>query len=162
MMQREGNDNMKNIWHIIQAVVAAAGAGLGWFLGGLDGLLIALIAFAMMDYVTGVCCAIADHTLSSMIGFRGILKKVLMFVLVGAANLIDVYLIKTGEPLRTAVIFFFISNEGISLLENAARLGLPIPSKLKNILQILHDKAEEQDKDKEETPDDDNVPPGDE
>lgn len=133
---------MKEFWSVIQLIIAAIGGWLGWFLGGCDGLLYALIAFAVVDYLTGIMCAIVDRTLSSTVGFKGIFKKLLIFILVGVANVIDVQVIGNGSVIRTAVIFFYISNEGISLLENAGRLGLPIPVSIKNVLQQLHDKAE--------------------
>lgn len=136
---------MKEFWNSIQVVLAAIGGWLGWFLGGCDGLLFALIAFAAADYITGVMCAIADKTLSSEVGFRGICRKVLIFILVGIANILDVQVIGSGSILRTAIIFFYISNEGISLLENAGHLGLPIPEKLKEVLEQLHDRSEKED-----------------
>lgn len=120
----------------------AVGGWLGWFMGGCDGLLYAIIAFVVIDYLTGVMCAFADHTLSSEVGFRGICRKVLIFLLVGMANILDVSVIGNGSVLRTAVIFFYISNEGVSLLENAGHLGLPIPQKMKDVLEQLHDKSE--------------------
>lgn len=141
---------MKEFWNRIQLVFTAIGGWLGWFLGGCDGLLFALIAFVVIDYITGVMCAINDHTLSSEVGFRGICRKVLIFLLVGIANILDVQVIGTGSVLRTAVIFFYISNEGVSLLENAGRLGLPIPQKLKDILAQLHDRADGTDEKKED------------
>ena len=134
---------MKEFWNIIQLVFTAVGGWLGWFLGGCDGLLYALVAFAVIDYVTGVMCAAVDRKLSSEVGFRGIFKKVMVFLLVGIANIIDAQVIGTGCVLRTAVIFFYISNEGVNLLENAGHLGLPIPKKLKEILEQLHDRAED-------------------
>ena len=100
----------------------------------------------MIDYITGVMCAIADKNLSSEVGFKGICRKVLIFLLVGIANVLDVQVIGTGSVLRTAVIFFYISNEGVSLLENAAHLGLPVPEKIKIVLEQLHDRAESEDK----------------
>lgn len=133
---------MKEFWNTIQFVIAAIGGWLGWFLGGCDGLLFALIAFAAADYVTGVMCAVADKKLSSEVGFRGICRKMLIFILVGIANILDVQVIGSGSVLRTAIIFFYISNEGISLLENAGHLGLPIPEKLKVVLEQLHDRSE--------------------
>jgi toxin secretion/phage lysis holin len=136
---------MKEFWNVIQLVFAAIGGWLGWFLGGCDGLLYALIAFVVVDYVTGVMCAVIDKKLSSAVGFRGIFKKVLIFLLVGVANILDAQVIGTGCVLRTAVIFFYISNEGVSLLENAGHLGLPIPTKLKAVLEQLHDRAEKED-----------------
>ena len=134
---------MKEFWTTIQIAFAAVGGWLGWFLGGCDGLLYALIAFVVIDYITGVMCAITDHTLSSEVGFRGICRKVLIFLLVGIANILDVNVIGTGSVLRTAVIFFYISNEGVSLLENAAHLGLPVPEAIKTVLEQLHDRSED-------------------
>lgn len=132
---------MKELWNVIQIGLAAAGAWLGWFLGGMDGLIYAMLVFVIADYATGVMCAISDKHLSSEIGFKGICKKVLIFVLIGVANLIDIYIIKSGSMLRTATIFFYLSNEGISLLENAAHLGLPVPQKIKDILKQLNEKS---------------------
>lgn len=137
---------MKEFWNTIQFVFAAVGGWLGYFLGGCDGLLYALLAFVMIDYITGVMCAIADKKLSSSVGFKGICRKVLIFLLVGIANILDVQVIGTGSVLRTAVIFFYISNEGVSLLENAGHLGLPIPVKIKAVLEQLHERAESEDK----------------
>ena len=137
---------MKEFWATIQLVLAAIGGWLGWFLGGCDGLLYALIAFVVVDYITGIMCAVVDKKLSSSVGFKGIFKKVLIFTLVGIANVLDVQVIGTGSVLRTAIIFFYISNEGVSLLENAGHLGLPIPAKLKAVLEQLHDRAEKEDK----------------
>ena len=122
---------MKEFWNFIQMVFMAVGGWLGWFMGGCDGLLYAL-----------VMCAFADHTLSSEVGFRGISRKVLIFLLVGMANILDVAVIGNGSVLRTAVIFFYISNEGVSLLENAGHLGLPIPKKMQEVLEQLHDRGE--------------------
>lgn len=133
---------MKEFWNSIQLIFAALGGWLGYFLGGCDGLLYALLAFVVIDYITGVVCAIADKNLSSEVGFKGICRKVLIFMLVGIANILDVEVIGTGSVLRTAVIFFYISNEGVSLLENAAHLGLPVPEKVKIVLEQLHDRAE--------------------
>lgn len=133
---------MKEFWNTMQMVFAAVGGWLGYFLGGCDGLLIALVVFAVVDYITGVMCAISDKKLSSEVGFRGICRKVLIFFLVGVANILDVQVIGTGSVLRTAIIFFYLSNEGVSLLENAAHLGLPVPQKLKDVLEQLHDRAE--------------------
>lgn len=133
---------MKEFWNTIQLIFAAIGGWLGYFVGGCDGLLYALIAFAVIDYITGVMCAISDHTLSSQVGFRGICRKVLIFLLVGIANILDIHVLGNGSVLRTAVIFFYISNEGVSLLENAAHLGLPIPEKVKDVLEQLHGRAE--------------------
>ena len=121
------------------------GGWLGYFLGGCDGLMYTLLAFVVLDYLTGIMCAIVDKKLSSEIGFRGIFKKVLIFVLVGVGHLLDVQVLGEVGILRTAVIFFYLSNEGVSLIENAAHLGLPIPEKLKAVLEQLHDRAEKED-----------------
>ena len=137
---------MKEFWNTIQFLFAGIGGWLGYFLGGCDGLLIALLLFVITDYITGVMCAIADKKLSSAVGFKGICRKVLIFLLVGIANILDMQVIGTGSVLRTAVIFFYISNEGVSLLENAGHLGLPIPVKIKSVLEQLHDRAESEEK----------------
>ena len=134
---------MREIWNMIQAVFTMVGGWLGYFLGGCDGLLFALVLFVAMDYITGVMCAAADRKLSSEVGFQGICRKVLLFLLVGMANVLDVNVIGTGSVFRTAVIFFYLSNEGLSLLENAGHLGLPIPAKLKAVLEQLHRQSEE-------------------
>lgn len=133
---------MKDLWNTIQIIFTALGGWLGWFLGGFDGLLYTLVAFVVVDYITGVMCAIADKNLSSSVGFKGICRKVLIFTLVGIAHIIDTNVIGDGSVLRTAVIFFYLSNEGVSLLENASHLGLPIPEKMKDILEQLHNRAE--------------------
>ena len=137
-------DDMKEFWNLIQFIFTAIGGWLGYFLGGCDGLLIALVVFVAVDYLTGVMCAISDKKLSSEVGFKGICRKVLIFLLVGIANILDVQVIGTGSVRRTAVIFFYLSNEGVSLLENAAHLGLPVPEKMKDILAQLHDRAEKE------------------
>ena len=134
---------MKEIWNWIQLALSAVGGAIGWFFGGLDGLIYALLVFVIADYITGVMCAIADKQLSSEVGFKGICKKVLIFVMVGIGHIMDTYLIGNGGVLRTAIIFFYCSNEGISMLENAGHLGLPIPAKLKDILEQLHDRTED-------------------
>lgn len=134
---------MKEFWNTIQFVFAVIGGWLGYFLGGCDGLLYALLAFVVIDYLTGIMCAINDHSLSSEVGFRGICRKVLIFLLVGIANILDVSVIGSGSVLRTAVIFFYISNEGLSLVENAAHLGLPVPEKIKAVLEQLHDRTDD-------------------
>lgn len=104
---------MKEFWNMIQFVFAGIGGWLGYFLGGCDGLLIALILFAVTDYITGVMCAISDKKLSSAVGFKGICRKVLIFLLVGIANILDVQVIGTGSVLRTAVIFFYIDRKSV-------------------------------------------------
>ena len=132
---------MKEFWNIIQVIIAGIGGWLGWFLGESDGLLYTLIAFVAVDYITGVMCAVADKKLSSQVGFKGICRKVLIFALVGIGHVLDVLdtqVIGAGSVLRTAVIFFYLSNEGVSLIENTAHLGLPVPEKIKEVLSQLH------------------------
>ena len=133
---------MITFWNWFQVGIAAIGGGLGWFLGGCDGFLYALLVFVVLDYVTGIMCAVLDKQLSSAVGFRGIFKKVLIFLMVGIAHILDEQIIGSGSALRTAVIFFYLSNEGLSLLENAAHIGLPIPDKMKNVLAQLHGREE--------------------
>ncbi|MDO4846481.1 MAG: phage holin family protein [Oscillospiraceae bacterium] len=136
------NFSIDVIWMKIQMAITVIGGWLGYFLGGLDGLMIALIIFMMLDYITGLMCAVADKKLSSTVGFKGICKKVLILMLVGVANMMDVHVMGTGSALRGAVIAFYLSNEGLSLLENAAHIGLPIPDRMKNVLAQLHDRED--------------------
>ena len=136
------NFSIDVIWMKIQMAITVIGGWLGYFFGGLDGLMIALIIFMMLDYITGLMCAVADKKLSSTVGFKGICKKVLILILVGVANVMDVHVMGTGSALRGAVIAFYLSNEGLSLLENAAHIGLPIPDRMKNVLAQLHDRED--------------------
>ena len=131
------------IWTKLQMAIAAVGGWLGYFLGGMDGLLTALLIFMTVDYVTGLMCAVADKKLSSSVGFKGICKKVLIIMLVGVAHIVDLHVVGTGNALRGAVVCFYLSNEGVSLLENAAHLGLPIPEKMKSILAQLHNRIDD-------------------
>ena len=133
---------MKQIWTLIQIAFSALGGFIGWFLGGNDGFIYALLAFVAIDYITGIMCAIADKELSSEVGFKGICKKVLIFALVGIGNLLDIYILGQAGIMRNVVIFFYLSNEGVSILENASHLGLPVPEKLKEILKQLHNRKE--------------------
>lgn len=134
---------MKEIWIWIQAAIAAVGGWIGYLLGGWDGFIYALIAFVIIDYITGLMCAVLDKKLSSEVGFRGIFKKVLIFSLVAIGHIIDKSIIGDSSVIRTAVIFFYLSNEGVSILENAAHIGLPVPQKLKDILEQLHNRTED-------------------
>ena len=141
---------MKEFWHVIQAAFAAIGGWLGYFLGGCDGLLYALLIFVLIDYLTGVMCAINDHKLSSAVGFRGLCRKVLTFMLVGIAHVLDVYILGQPGVIRTAVIFWALANNGLSIIENSTHLGLPVPEQLKQVLEQLHDRAEKSAKDTED------------
>lgn len=124
-------------WGITQGVFASFGAALSLFLGSIDGLIIALVAFVTADYVSGVMAAISEKQLSSRVGFKGIFRKIIIFTLVGLANLLDVHVLGDTGVLRTATIFFYISNEGVSLLENATRLGLPVPGRIREALDVI-------------------------
>jgi len=127
------------LWNSLSTVFTAGGGWLGWYLGGWDGFLYALVVFTVIDYITGLMCAVINKNLSSEIGAKGIFKKILIFALVGIGYTIDMYLLGNGSAIRTAVIFFFISNEGVSILENATHIGLPVPPQMKAILAQLHD-----------------------
>lgn len=140
---------MKEFWNIIQVIFAAVGGWLGFFIGGCDGLVYALLIFVIIDYITGIMLAITERKLSSAVGFKGICRKVLIFAMVGIANILDIHVLGEAGVLRTAVIFFYISNEGISLIENGTRLGLPVPESLKTVLHQLH-KSDEAEKGDEE------------
>ncbi|WP_455716672.1 phage holin family protein [Anaerosporobacter sp.] len=117
--------------HIIEGVA-------GWIFAGFDSLIYALIAFTAIDYITGILLAIHTKKLSSTVGFKGISKKFLIFLIVTMGNIIDNYVVGTGRTIRTLVIMFYLANEGFSILENAGQLGLPIPEKLKDALQKLN------------------------
>ena len=143
------------VWTKLQMAITAVGGWLGYFVGGVDGLLTALIIFMVIDYITGLMCAIADKKLSSAVGFKGICKKVLIILLVGVAHIVDLHVVGTGDALRSAVICFYLSNEGVSLLENAAHLGLPVPEKMKSVLAQLHGREEEATSEAEQTAEED-------
>ena len=144
------NFSIDIVWAKIQMAVAAIGGWIGYFVGGVDGLMTALLIFMVLDYITGLMCAIADKQLSSAVGFKGICKKVLILMLVGVAHIVDLHVVGTGDALRSAVVCFYLSNEGLSLLENAAHIGLPIPDKMKDVLAQLHGRTDEIDKATEE------------
>ena len=139
---------MKEIWNWVQMVVTAIGGFLGYFLGGMDSFLYALIAFVVIDYITGLMVAAIQKKVSSEVGFKGICKKMLIFILVGVANIVDKQIIGNGSAIRTAVIFFYLSNEGISILENTALIGLPVPQKLRDVLEQLKGPVDKEDNDK--------------
>jgi toxin secretion/phage lysis holin len=136
---------MKDFIHTLQLLFTAIGGYIGWFLGGFDGLVYALVAFVVIDYITGVMVAVLEKKLSSNIGFKGIFKKVLIFTFVGIGHIIDFHIIKNGSAVRTAVIFFYLSNEGLSIVENATRIGLPVPEQLKAVFKELRKEDEKND-----------------
>ncbi|HEM4248727.1 TPA: phage holin family protein [Streptococcus suis] len=122
---------------------SAIGGIIGSIFGELDGFLYALLVFMVIDYLTGMMAAILEKNLSSSIGKKGIFKKVMIIFLVAMAHMIDLHLVKQGGAVRTAVIFFYFSNEGLSILENATRLGLPIPNRIRNVLRQLQEEHKE-------------------
>ncbi len=128
---------MNDLIEGIRIAIVTVGGFIGGMIGGFDGLIYSLITFVLIDYLTGVMAAIVDRQLSSEIGFKGIFKKVSIFMLVALGHIIDSKLLGTGTALRTAIILFYSSNEGISILENATRMGLPIPKKIKSVLEQL-------------------------
>lgn len=138
---------MSKLWNVLSGVFAAIGLWLGLFIGPVNGLLIALIVFVLTDYVTGFASAIVRKELSSSVGFKGLARKILIFLIVGIANVLDVYVLNANAVLRTAVILFYMCNEGLSIIENAGEIGLPIPKKLKDVLAQLRKKSGEDDKD---------------
>lgn len=133
---------MSTVIEMVKAGIATIGGYIAWFLGGFDGILIALCIFALVDYLTGVIAAVIEKRLCSKVGFQGVAKKVLMFLMVGIAAVLDMYVLGGTSPVREVVIVFYIANEGISVIENSARLGLPIPKKLMAVLEQLKTQAE--------------------
>lgn len=127
---------MSKFIETIKIIFTAIGGYLGFYLGSIDAFIYTLLAFVIADYVTGVLRAGVEKKLSSAIGFKGIAKKIMIFIVVGIGNLCDAYLIKgDGTMIRTAIIFFYIANEGLSILENSVSIGLPVPEKLKTMLK---------------------------
>jgi toxin secretion/phage lysis holin len=128
---------MKDVINTIQLIFTAIGGYIGWFLGGFDGLVYSLVAFVVIDYITGLMVAVLEKKVSSSIGFKGIFKKVLIFTFVGIGHIVDFHIIKDGSAVRTAVIFFYLSNEGLSIIENSVKVGLPMPEKLKEVFLTM-------------------------
>lgn len=135
---------MENILNKVKAGVAAIGGLIAYFLGGMDTLLKALLFFMALDYISGVLNAAGERKLSSRTGFRGIAKKVYLLVIVAVAFVVE-KLVNSVFPLREVVIMFFVANEGISIIENAVSLGVPIPKQLKNaLIKMKADNEEEE------------------
>lgn len=138
---------------IVHTLTVVSGAIIGFMFGELTGLLIALVFFMVVDYVTGIIKAYDKHKLSSEIGFKGIFKKIIILCLVSVAHMIDKYVIGTNAVVMSATTMFYIGNEGISILENAAELGIPLPPPLIKALKQISDAQKmksEQNKDKDE------------
>lgn len=119
------------------SLVASFGVIVGFLFGDMRGCLVALICFIILDFITGVLTGVVEKNLSSEVAYRGIIRKIIELIIVIASHMIDKYICGTGDVIMTAVCFLFISTEGISLLENAARLGVPIPNKLVETLSQL-------------------------
>lgn len=129
---------MNKILESLKYVFIVIGGYVGFYLGSIDAFIYTLLAFVIADYITGVLRAGVERKLSSSVGFKGIAKKIVIFIVVGIANLCDVNLIKgDGTMIRTAIIFFYIANEGLSILENTMAIGLPVPEKLREMLEQL-------------------------
>lgn len=122
---------------ILKNILAAVCALCGLLFGDLDGLMIALAALMVMDYISGVLAAITQKKLSSEIGANGIAKKVFMLLIVAVANIVDINVIGEGHVLKSVTVIFYIANECISLIENGGRLGVPVPNKLLEVLEQL-------------------------
>lgn len=129
--------------HLLKWLGSILAGILGFFIGDANPLIFALISFMVIDYITGVIYAGVTHTLSSHIGFKGIWKKFVIILIVSIAHIIDVTIIKEGNTLQSMTAFFYIANEGISILENAVNLGLPVPGILKRILLQIKEKSDE-------------------
>ncbi|HFI0253684.1 TPA: holin family protein [Streptococcus suis] len=131
---------MKELLTLNKILFSMIGGLIGSLFGELDGILYVLLVFIIIDYLTGIFAAVVEKQLSSSIGFRGIFKKIAILFLVSLGHLIDTAIIKQGGTIRTMVIFFYLSNEGLSILENTVRIGLPIPEKLQAILKQINER----------------------
>lgn len=133
---------MSKIQIIIDSIAGAVGAVLGFMYGEVSGLFWALIAFMALDYITGVIVAIIEKRLSSEVGFRGLAKKFLILVFVAVGHIADTYILGGTPAAMSAVMLFYIANEGISIIENAAALGLPVPKKITGLMEQIRNKSE--------------------
>lgn len=131
---------MKELLATNKVLFSAIGGLIGSIFGEVDGFFFALMIFIAIDYITGLMAAAVEKRLASNIGFKGIFKKITILFLVSVGHLIDTEIIKQGGAIRTMVIFFYLSNEGLSILENAVRIGLPIPEKLQALLKQFNEK----------------------
>lgn len=132
---------------ILDCTAAAVGAVVGFLYGEVTGLFWAVIAFMAVDYITGVLVAVINKNLSSEIGFKGLVKKLLILVFVAMGHIMDTYVIGSGSALMSAVMLFFLANEGVSIIENAVGLGMPVPKKLRDVLEQLKQESEGDDND---------------
>ena len=130
--------------YYIDTFFSVIGASIAYFFGDMDGFIHALIAFVILDYITGILAAIVRHELSSNVGFNGIARKITIFIIVGVAHVVDRELLGGTALLRDAVLFFYLANEGLSILENAVEIGIPIPDIIKDKLLQFHNKSKQQ------------------
>lgn len=135
---------MSKVQIIIDSIAGAVGAVLGFMYGEVTGLFWALIAFMATDYITGVVVAAVNKQLSSEVGFRGLAKKLMILVFVSLGHIADMYVLGGTPVAMSAVMLFYIANEGLSIIENAGNLGLPVPKKLKDIMVQLKKESEEE------------------
>ena len=135
---------MSRIQIIIDSIAGVVGAVLGFMYGEVTGLFWALIAFMATDYITGVVVAAINKQLSSEVGFRGLAKKLMILVFVSLGHIADMYVLGGTPVAMSAVMLFYIANEGLSIIENAGNLGLPVPKKLKDIMVQLKKESEEE------------------
>ena len=126
----------------VKSIIAAVCAMFGFVFGDLNGLMIALVALIILDYISGVIAAVVEKKLSSEVGAKGIAKKIFMLLIVAVANIVDINVIGEGHVLKSVTVVFYIANECISLIENAGRLGVPVPKKLPDVLEQLKSKGE--------------------
>ena len=137
---------MDKILDGIKLAIAGAGGIFAYLFGPWDALIIALVIFVVADYITGVAKAAMQGKLSSAVGFKGLLKKVMIFVLVMVGTVVDMAIPAANHAIRAAVIMFYIANEGLSILENSAKAGVPVPAKLRETLeQLSNEKGERND-----------------
>lgn len=134
---------MKTLAQHLPGIFGIIGSLVGMLIGGFDGFLYTLLGFILIDYLTGVMVAVIKGQVSSEIGFTGILKKTLILMMVAMGHLLDQNLLGEVDAMRTAVIFFYTANEGISITENLSCLGFPIPEKLKKVLAQLSEQEKE-------------------
>ena len=137
---------MDKFTEIIKIIFGSIITAVSGFLGGMDGIMYALLAFITIDYITGVAVAVKQKKLSSEVGFWGLVRKVCIIALVGVAHFVDVYVMHTGDIFRTAIALYYIGNEGVSLLENMGNLGVPLSKKLKDVLEQLKTDNDKEDK----------------
>lgn len=130
---------------IVKSITAMLGGLAGFMFGDLDGLMVALIAFIVLDYITGILVGTAKHRLSSHTSFVGLVKKALILVIVAVAHIVDTQILGgQNSVFRSAACCLYIANEGLSILENCGKLGVPLPKKLRNVLEQLKNESDKE------------------